>query len=141
MRVLLSRPNHIPKLLNNSINLAWREESNWDSLLSNGTVNNPAKPPNNNTGIIYGKCAIHRLCWLFSQLENSIGDYYYIKAGNELLSQGLMNCSNRHTPSVSTPLTSPSSSQLNGATVVTGAIIMWTWIVMGSLSVYLIGAT
>lgn len=56
MRTLTLRMqvDRILKLLSNTINLAWREESNWDSLLSNGTVNNPGNPPNNNTGIIYG---------------------------------------------------------------------------------------
>ncbi|KAG9127201.1 hypothetical protein FRC07_000246 [Ceratobasidium sp. 392] len=43
------------RLLASTTNLAWREEPKWDSLLSNGTVNNPAKPPNNNTGTIYGQ--------------------------------------------------------------------------------------
>ncbi|KAF8509559.1 d-4,5 unsaturated-glucuronyl hydrolase-like protein [Gautieria morchelliformis] len=58
-------------LLNAATELAWKPS--WQSLLSNGTVNNPANPPNNLTGIVYG-------------------DYFYIKAGNTLLSQGLAKC-------------------------------------------------
>ncbi|KAI0263721.1 d-4,5 unsaturated-glucuronyl hydrolase-like protein [Gloeopeniophorella convolvens] len=45
----------------------------WQSLLSNGTVNNPASPPNNLTGIVYG-------------------DYYFIKLGNDLAKMGLASC-------------------------------------------------
>ncbi|KAJ8522614.1 hypothetical protein ONZ45_g780 [Pleurotus djamor] len=49
--------------------LAWRPE--WQSLLANGTV---AKPSNNfNTGIVYG-------------------DYYFVRAGNELIRLGLASC-------------------------------------------------
>lgn len=44
------------------------------SILGNGTVNNRANPPNNNTGIIYG-------------------DYYFVEAGNRLLKLGIVNCS------------------------------------------------
>ncbi|KAJ7090355.1 glycoside hydrolase family 88 protein [Mycena belliarum] len=57
-------------LLNNITKLAWRPS--WQSLLSNGTVNWPAN--NFLTGIVYG-------------------DYYYIKAGNDLVSMGLAKCS------------------------------------------------
>jgi hypothetical protein len=46
------------KILSANANFAWKPE--WASLLANGTVNNPAKPPNNLTGIVYG-------------------DYYFIK--------------------------------------------------------------
>jgi len=58
-------------LLNAATALAWKPS--WQSLLSNGTVNNPASPPNNLTGITYG-------------------DYFLIKTGNDLLSQGLAEC-------------------------------------------------
>ncbi|KAH8922311.1 glycoside hydrolase family 88 protein [Atractiella rhizophila] len=51
--------------------LAWNE--GWSSLLANGTVNNRANPPNNNTGTIYG-------------------DYYFIEAGNRFLQLGMLNC-------------------------------------------------
>lgn len=60
------------KILADTTSLAWRPE--WQSLLSNGTVNNRASPPNNSTGIVYG-------------------DYYYLRAGNDLLSLRLANCS------------------------------------------------
>jgi len=60
------------KILADTTTLAW--QPTWQSLLSNGTVNNRASPPNNSTGIVYG-------------------DYYYVKAGNELLSMELANCS------------------------------------------------
>jgi uncharacterized protein YyaL (SSP411 family) len=56
-------------ILNNINKLAWKPS--WQSLLSNGTVNKPAN--NFLTGIVYG-------------------DYYYIKAGNELVSMGLTSC-------------------------------------------------
>ncbi|KAF8521923.1 glycoside hydrolase family 88 protein [Hysterangium stoloniferum] len=58
-------------LLNSVTDLAWKPS--WQSLLSNGTVNNRADPPNNSTGIVYV-------------------DYFYIKAGNMLLSQKLAPC-------------------------------------------------
>lgn len=56
-------------LLNKMTGLAWNPS--WQSLLSNGTVNKPAN--NQLTGTVYG-------------------DYYYIKAGNELISRGLAKC-------------------------------------------------
>jgi hypothetical protein len=56
-------------LLNSITTLAWRPS--WQSLLSNGTVNWPAG--NLLTGIVYG-------------------DYYYIVAGNNLISMGLAQC-------------------------------------------------
>ncbi|KIM49493.1 glycoside hydrolase family 88 protein [Hebeloma cylindrosporum] len=60
------------QILANITTLAWKPS--WQSLLSNGTVN---KPSNNFlTGIVYG-------------------DYYYIKAGNELVSMGLANCTTK----------------------------------------------
>ncbi|CAE6411718.1 unnamed protein product [Rhizoctonia solani] len=103
--------NAAVRLLSSTTNLAWREESNWQSLLSNGTVNNPANPPNNNTGIIYG-------------------DYYYIKAGNELLNQGLMNCSNGQVAVPATP-TSPNSpqtsQQTNGGIALTSVFWPLVW--------------
>lgn len=57
------------QILNNITTLAWRPS--WQSLLANGTVNMPAN--NSLTGIVYG-------------------DYYYIKAGNDLISMGLAKC-------------------------------------------------
>ncbi|KAI0303288.1 d-4,5 unsaturated-glucuronyl hydrolase-like protein [Multifurca ochricompacta] len=51
------------KILNDTTNAFWAPT--WQSLLSNATVNNPASPPNNLTGTVYG-------------------DYYFIKAGNEI---------------------------------------------------------
>lgn len=57
------------KILSDITTLAWRPS--WQSLLSNGTVNEPAN--NLLTGIVYG-------------------DYYYIKAGNELVTMGLAQC-------------------------------------------------
>ncbi|KAG5647186.1 hypothetical protein DXG03_001145 [Asterophora parasitica] len=56
-------------LLTNVTRLAWNPS--WQSLLSNGTVNIPAN--NKLTGTVYG-------------------DYYYVKAGNELISRGLLKC-------------------------------------------------
>ncbi|KAK0210228.1 glycoside hydrolase family 88 protein [Desarmillaria ectypa] len=56
-------------ILNNITSLAW--DPSWQSLLANGTVNKPAN--NYLTGTVYG-------------------DYYYIVAGNELISIGLAKC-------------------------------------------------
>ncbi|KAJ7581496.1 glucuronyl hydrolase [Mycena floridula] len=56
-------------ILNNVTALAWNPS--WQSLLSNGTVNKPAD--NFLTGTVYG-------------------DYYYLRAGNELLRTGLAQC-------------------------------------------------
>jgi len=61
--------NNAIQILNNITLLAWNPR--WRSLLSNGTVNNPLG--NNLTGIVYG-------------------DYYFIKAGNTLVSMGLADC-------------------------------------------------
>ena len=47
----------IPKLLANTTASFWKPD--WQSLLSNGTVNNHDTPQNNNTGIIYGGIAYH----------------------------------------------------------------------------------
>ncbi|KAI5119103.1 hypothetical protein M0805_004873 [Coniferiporia weirii] len=58
-------------LLDKITDLAWKPD--WQSLLSNGTVNGHASPPNELTGIVYG-------------------DYYYVKAGNDLVSMGLAIC-------------------------------------------------
>ncbi|KAK0227953.1 glycoside hydrolase family 88 protein [Armillaria fumosa] len=57
-------------ILNDITSLAW--DPSWESLLANGTVNKPAN--NYLTGTVYG-------------------DYYYIVAGNELISMGLAKCS------------------------------------------------
>ncbi|KAI8999050.1 d-4,5 unsaturated-glucuronyl hydrolase-like protein [Trametes punicea] len=57
------------KMLSSNTKLAWRPA--WQSLLANGTVNNPEQ--NNLTGIVYG-------------------DYFFVKAGNELVSRGLADC-------------------------------------------------
>lgn len=57
------------QILSNITTLAWNPH--WQSLLSNGTVDEPTN--NLLTGIVYG-------------------DYYYIRAGNELLTMGLASC-------------------------------------------------
>ncbi|KAI0311501.1 d-4,5 unsaturated-glucuronyl hydrolase-like protein [Amylostereum chailletii] len=57
------------KILSDTTKAFWKPE--WSSLLSNGTVNNPVG--NNLTGIVYG-------------------DYYFIRAGNELVKSGLAQC-------------------------------------------------
>jgi len=57
------------QILNNITTLAW--QPSWQSLLSNGTVNEPAN--NILTGIVYG-------------------DYYFITAGTELVNMGLATC-------------------------------------------------
>ncbi|KIY63756.1 glycoside hydrolase family 88 protein, partial [Cylindrobasidium torrendii FP15055 ss-10] len=57
-------------VLNAMTKLSWNES--WDSLLSNGTVNKPAD--NYLTGTVYG-------------------DYYFVQAGNDLISMGLASCS------------------------------------------------
>lgn len=57
------------KVLHDNVKFAWKPT--WDSLLANGTVNNPVG--SNMTGIIYG-------------------DYYMIEAGNRLIEMGLTQC-------------------------------------------------
>jgi len=59
------------QILVDTTKLGWKPD--WQSLLSNGTVNNRASPPNNLTGIVYG-------------------DYYYVKAGNDLIKMGKAEC-------------------------------------------------
>ncbi|KZT61518.1 glycoside hydrolase family 88 protein [Calocera cornea HHB12733] len=78
-------------LLSSTVQMGWQPGSEWDSLLSNGTVNNRADPPNNDTGIIYG-------------------DYYFIEAGNRLLELGLATCSGAAANGSSSPGGSPSTS-------------------------------
>ncbi|KAH9842985.1 d-4,5 unsaturated-glucuronyl hydrolase-like protein [Rhodofomes roseus] len=56
-------------LLRANTELAW--QPSWQSLLANGTVNNPDH--NNLTGIVYG-------------------DYYFVRAGNELLAMNITTC-------------------------------------------------
>ncbi|KAH9034051.1 d-4,5 unsaturated-glucuronyl hydrolase-like protein [Lactarius deliciosus] len=63
--------NAAMKILNDTTNAFWAPT--WQSLLSNGTVNNPAEPPNNMTGTTYG-------------------DYYFIKTGNDLVRLGIASC-------------------------------------------------
>ncbi|KAI0061989.1 d-4,5 unsaturated-glucuronyl hydrolase-like protein [Artomyces pyxidatus] len=57
------------KILTDTTFAFWKPQ--WQSLLSNGTVNNPQL--NNLTGIVYG-------------------DYYFVRAGNELVKSGLAKC-------------------------------------------------
>lgn len=52
-----------PQLVNNATTSFWR--SDWQSLLSNGTVNNRADPPINDTGIIYGRYHSNLSCNVF----------------------------------------------------------------------------
>jgi hypothetical protein len=74
-------------ILNNITTLAWKPS--WQSLLSNGTVNWPAD--NFLTGIVYG-------------------DYYFIRAGNQLVTMGLASCDtpliSNTTPVSTTPVSS-----------------------------------
>ncbi|EJD06112.1 glycoside hydrolase family 88 protein [Fomitiporia mediterranea MF3/22] len=58
-------------LLDNITKLAWRPD--WQSVLANGTVNGHASPPNQDTGTVYG-------------------DYFFVKAGNDLITMGLAEC-------------------------------------------------
>jgi len=89
-------------LLNAVTVLAWKPS--WQSLLSNGTVNNPASPPNNLTGIVYG-------------------DYFYIKSGNMLLSEGLAECPASQTASSpATPSPTASSSAIKRAPPLAGLL-------------------
>ncbi|KAI5477020.1 d-4,5 unsaturated-glucuronyl hydrolase-like protein [Pseudohyphozyma bogoriensis] len=79
----------------------------WEgaSLVGNGTVNNDAVPPNNNTGIVYG-------------------DYYFIEAGNRLLQLGLANCSD------GAPAVGASSTYLSRATSFTSSTLSVSQITM-----------
>ncbi|ORY92481.1 Six-hairpin glycosidase-like protein [Leucosporidium creatinivorum] len=80
-------------------NIVEQGVTEWEgaSLVGNGTVNNRADPPNNNTGIIYG-------------------DYYFIEAGNQLLSLGLANCTDG-SPAVGSSSASSGSSSGGSSTV------------------------
>ncbi|KIP02629.1 glycoside hydrolase family 88 protein [Phlebiopsis gigantea 11061_1 CR5-6] len=78
------------QIVANMTALAWRPE--WQSLLANGTVNNPQL--NNLTGIVYG-------------------DYYFVRAGNELVSLGIATCNGSLTgtlPATPTASSTPSSA-------------------------------
>ena len=82
------------RILNSITALAWKPS--WQSLLSNGTVNWPAN--NFLTGIVYGTG--HSVLSGPSRSHHRpvvlrVGDYYYIRAGNELVSMGLASC---HSP-------------------------------------------
>jgi hypothetical protein len=67
---------------------------------------------------------------LFLKQSFVSGDYYYIKAGNELLNQGLMNCSNGQVAVPATP-TSPNSpqtsQQTNGGIALTSVFWPLVW--------------
>jgi hypothetical protein len=77
-------------LLSDTIALSWRPETRWDALLSNGTSD--MSKPVSNTGLIYGmQPNIHIEFMMFKSL--AVGDYYFVKAGNLLLSTGVAKCS------------------------------------------------
>jgi len=59
------------QILNANVDDAWKP--NWQSYLTNGTVDNDAKPPNTGTGTVYG-------------------DYYFLKFGNYLLDENYFSC-------------------------------------------------
>jgi hypothetical protein len=83
------------QILNNITTLAWNAA--WQSLLSNGTVNEPDH--NELTGIIYGPFIRGFIAErLFDFL---IGDYYFIKAGNQLVTMGLASCKESQPPTPS----------------------------------------
>ncbi|GAA5842476.1 hypothetical protein JCM11251_007324 [Rhodosporidiobolus azoricus] len=73
----------------------WRGES----IVGNGTVNNRANPPNNNTGIVYG-------------------DTYFLQSGNYLLKLGLANCSDGSTAQGASPSALSSSLLTNSSSSV-----------------------
>lgn len=77
------------QILNNITTLAWHPP--WQSLLSNGTVNAPAQ--NVGTGIVYG-------------------DYYFIRAGNELVTMGLASCNGSQPPAPGSTPTSRRTPQV-----------------------------
>ena len=84
----------LAQILTNTTNKFWKPD--FQSLLSNGTVNNPANPPNNDTGIVYGT----RTPFLLTSPKlkrRTTGDYYFITAGNELVKQGLATCNGSST--------------------------------------------
>lgn len=79
-------------MLDANTKLAWRPA--WQSLLANGTVNNPVQ--NNLTGIVYGAYlfdthSVERFR-SFMPGRSCTGDYFFIKAGNELVSRGFARC-------------------------------------------------
>ncbi|KAH8118301.1 d-4,5 unsaturated-glucuronyl hydrolase-like protein [Phellopilus nigrolimitatus] len=82
------------QILANTTGSFWKPD--WQSLLSNGTVDNPGNPPNNDTGIVYG-------------------DYYFVKVGNDLLTMGLANCSSGSSASANATTSSPGSSKTSSS--------------------------
>jgi hypothetical protein len=87
------------QILNNITTLAWKPA--WQSLLSNGTVDEPEQ--NVGTGIVYGPSIRG---FIFQRLfDFSLGDYYFLRAGNELVTMGLASCNESR---LSTPSTSSS---------------------------------
>ena len=115
--------------------LAWRPE--WQSLLANGTVNNPAA--NNLTGIVYGAFSppspiLNHIAsgsvFSSSYLRSSIrtGDYYFVKNANDLVSLGIATCNSTLTgstpssPSASAPGSAPSASSTDGVRASSGVL-------------------
>ncbi|EKM55948.1 glycoside hydrolase family 88 protein [Phanerochaete carnosa HHB-10118-sp] len=75
------------QIIANNTALAWRPS--WQSLLANGTVNNPEA--NNLTGIVYG-------------------DYYFVKNANDLVDLGVATCNGSLTGTLPSAPSSTSST-------------------------------
>jgi hypothetical protein len=80
-------------------------------LLSNGTVHRPAN--NFNTGTVYGPST--PLCLSIVRSDVITGDYYFILAGNELISRGLASCTG--TPAIAAGAKAPSEVTTSAAAV------------------------
>ncbi|CEQ42456.1 SPOSA6832_04262 [Sporobolomyces salmonicolor] len=87
--------------------------TNWDgaSIVGNGTVNNRADPPNNNTGIVYEAKPFPP-----SFGKTTTGDQYFIQSGNYLLALGLANCSDGTRAIGASPTALSSSSPSSSST-------------------------
>lgn len=79
------------QIFNATVAFAWQETDSWASLLSNATSNKPVDIYD--TGIVYGTYHIHITSSFNTDTFFDPADYYYIVAGNELVSRGLASCS------------------------------------------------
>lgn len=86
--IVCLRCSSVPQqLLRANTELAWRPS--WQSLLANGTVDNPEH--NNLTGIVYG--TFYTTSYGVPRTHaSSAGDYYFVRAGNELLTMNVTTC-------------------------------------------------
>lgn len=104
--------DHAISLLYDTAALGFKgQNAGWESILSNGTANNPNF--NNNTGLVYG-------------------DYYFIKAGNMLLEMGLANCSS-NSGAITNPYTPDTTTQKDDSAALRAPVVGLATALVGSL--------